>query len=34
MNMVDKAVNNKYYGKIDTKKFAGSRLYYLYTITF
>ena len=34
MNMVDKVVNEKYYGKSDTEKVNLGRLYYLYTIAF
>ena len=34
MNMVDKVVNEKYYGKSDTEKVDLGRLYYLYTIAF
>ena len=34
MNMVDKVVNEKYYGKSDTKKVDFGRLYYLHTIAF
>ena len=34
MNMVEKVVNKKYYGKSDTEKVDLGRLYYLYTIAF
>ena len=34
MNMVDKVVNEKYYGKTDTENIDLCRLYYLYTIAF
>ena len=34
MNMVDKVVNEKYYGKIDTEKVDLGSLYYHYTIAF
>ena len=34
MNMVDKVVNDNYYGKIDTEKVGWRRLYYLYAIFF
>ena len=31
MDMVEKVVNEKYYGKSDTEKVDSGRLYYLYT---
>ena len=34
MDMVDKIVNKKYYGKTDMEKADLGRLYYLYTIAF
>ena len=34
MNMVDKVVNENYYGKSDTEKVDLSRLNYLYKIAF
>ena len=34
MSVVDKVVNNKYYGKFDTEKVDCLRLHYLYTIAF
>ena len=34
MNMVDKEVNEKYYGKTDTEYVELGRLYYLYTSAF
>ena len=34
MNLVDKVVNGKYYGKSDTEKFDLGRLFYLHTIAF
>ena len=34
MNIADKVVNEKYYGKTDTGKVNLGRLYYLYTIAF
>ena len=34
MNMFDKVVNDKYYGKIDTEKVGWRSLYYPYRIAF
>ena len=34
MNMVDKVVSDKYYGKVNTEKVDGHRVYYFYTIVF